>query len=130
MVCRQCNELETIFHVLLYCPDIKLYWKKITGMIYSLFHIDIVVDEKIILTGYDVCDKNLLLPNLMLIFAQYTIYRMYVRSNYTAKATNVYILLAEFKKDLLINLKFLVKKKLIDLSQNQLSDLVKNIYTY
>ena len=130
MVCRQCNELETILHVLLYCPDIKLYWKKITGMIYSLFHIDIVVDEKIILTGYDVCDKNFLLPNLMLIFAQYTIYRMYVRSNYTAKATNVYILLAEFKKDLLINLKFLVKKKLIDLSQNQLSDLVKNIYTY
>ena len=42
-----------------------------------LFHIDIDVDERIILTGYDVSDRSLILPNLMLIFAQYTIYRLY-----------------------------------------------------
>ena len=127
MVCRQCNELETIFHVLLYCPDIKLYWKKITDILYNLFYIDIVVDGKIIISGYEVCDKSLLLPNLLQIFAQYTIYRMYVRSNYTAKVTDVYTLLAELKKIFLINLNNLVKKKQIDLSQKQFSELARNI---
>ena len=57
MTCKQCNEVETISHVLLYCPDIKLYWKKISDIIYMLFHIDIAVDERIILTGYDVSDE-------------------------------------------------------------------------
>ena len=123
MTCKQCNEVETISHVLLYCPDIKLYWKKITDIIYMLFHIDIAVDERIILTGYDVSDKNLILPNLMLIFAQYTIYRLYIISNYTTKVTNVYKLLAEFKRELIINLKFLVKMKLIDFTQKQFSEL-------
>ena len=53
-----------------------------------LFHIDIAVDERIILTGYDVSDKSLILPNLMLIFAKNTIYRLYIISNYTTKVTN------------------------------------------
>ena len=127
MVCRQCNEVEKISHVLLYCPDIKLYWKKITDILYNLFYIDIVVDGKIIISGYEVCDKSLLLPNLLQIFAQYTIYRMYVRSNYTAKVTDVYTLLAELKKIFLINLNNLVKKKQIDLSQKQFSELARNI---
>ena len=123
MTCKLCNEVETISHVLLYCPDIKLYWKKITDIIYMLFPIDIAVDERIILTGYDVSDKSLILPNLMLIFAQYTIYRLYIISNYTTKVTNVYKLLAEFKRELIINLKFLVKMKLIDFTQKQFSEL-------
>ena len=110
MTCKHCNEVETISHVLLYCPDIKIYWIKITD-IYRLFHIDIAVHERIILTEYDVSNKSLTLPNLMLIFAQYTIYRLYIISNYTTKVTNVYKLLAEFKREIILNLKFLVKIK-------------------
>ena len=59
----------------------------------------------------------------MLIFAQYTIYRLYIISNYTTKVTNVYKLLAEFKRELIMNLKFLVKMKLIDFTQKQFSEL-------
>ena len=90
MTCKKCNEVETIAHVLVYCPDIKSYWKKITDIIYNLFHIDIVVDERIILMGYNIGEITLMIPNLMLIFAQYTIYRMYVVSSFTMKVINVY----------------------------------------
>ena len=89
-----------------------------------LFHIDIAVDERIILTGYDVSDKSLILPNLMLIFCSiHNLSPIYIISNYTTKVTNVYKLLAEFKRELIINLKFLVKMKLIDFTQKQFSEL-------
>ena len=123
MICKQCNQVETISHVLLYCPDTKLYWKKIAYILYRLFHIDIVIDERIILTGYNVSDKNFILPNLMLVFAQHTIYRLYIISNFTQKVINVYTLFAEFKRDLIFNLKFLVKKKFINFTQKQFFEL-------
>ena len=44
-------------------------------------------------------------------------------SNYTTKVTNVYKLLAEFKRELILNLKFLVKMKPIDFTQKQFSEL-------
>ena len=82
MTCNNATRLKLnyIFHMFfcLYCTDTKLYWNKITYIVYRLFHIDFEVDDKIILTGYDESDKSLILPNLMLIFAQYTIDRMYI----------------------------------------------------
>ena len=123
MICKQCNQVETISHVLLYCPDTKLYWKKIAYILYRLFHIDIVIDERIILTGYNVSDKNFILPNLMLMFAQHTIYRLYIINNFTQKVINVYTLFAEFKRDSIFNLKCLVEKKFINFTQKQFFEL-------
>ena len=82
-----------------------------------------MIDERITLTGYDVSDKNFILPNLMLVFAQHTIYRLYIISNFTQKVINVYTLFAEFKRDLIFNLKFLVKKKFINFTQKQFFEL-------
>ena len=62
----------------------------------------------------------------MLIFAQYTIYRLYIISNYTQKVMNVYKLFADFKRELIFNLKFLVKKKLIDFTQKQFVELERS----
>ena len=110
MICKKCNEVESIWHVLLHCPDTKLYWEKISNFICAYFHIDITVNERMILTGIDVRDKSLMLLNLILVLAQYTIFRLYILSNYTAKATNVYALLINFRTELNMNLKFLIKK--------------------
>ena len=55
--------------------------------------------------------------------SQCTIYRLYIISNYTTKVTNVHKLLAELKRELIMNLKILVKIYLIDFTQIQFSEL-------
>ena len=121
IICRDCNDVETINHVLLFCPEVKSYWKKVMDIIYFLFNIDISMDEKILLIGYDVNNQNLILLNFMLVVAQYTIYQLYIMRNYSKISMSAYILLARFKKEVIMNLKYLVKKKIINFTPQQFS---------
>ena len=61
------------------CKNIKLFWKIISRIIYYVFDIEIHINEKNLLTGYDIDKRKLYLLNLMINFAEYVIYRNHVK---------------------------------------------------
>ena len=123
MSCTHCEGVETVDHALLHCPEVNLFWKKVMYFIFNQFNINATTDKKLLITGYEIKDKKMTIPNIMLNFAQYTIYRVNMLYKFTSKQFNSYVLSAEFRKDLTINLKYLKKKNIIILPENVLADL-------
>ena len=86
------------------------------------FDVNIIVDEQILLIGYDTQNKEMIIPNIILAFAQYTIYRVNMLCKFKPKQFNSFSLFSEFKQDLIMNLKFIEKRNIIKITDNQLLD--------
>ena len=120
--CSHCKGFETSLQPLLQCPEVNLFWKKVTHLISLLFDVNIIVDEKILLIGYDIQNKEMIIPNIILAFAQYTIYRVNMLCKFKPKQFNSFSLFSEFKQDLIMNLKFIEKRNIINITDNELFD--------
>ena len=111
--CSHCKGFETSLHALLQCPEVNLFWKKVTHVISLLFDVNIIVDEQILLIGYDIQNKEMIIPNIILAFAQYTIYRVNLLCKFKLKQFNSFSLFSEFKQDLIMNLKFIELREIL-----------------
>ena len=123
MTCNHCKDVETVAHILLYCPEVYSFWQKVRYLICTQFNININIDEKMLLIGCDVENGDMILLNIILIFAQFTIYRVYMLCKFTSKQFNSFSLTSEFKRELVINLKFLEKNNMIKLTEEQYSEI-------
>ena len=77
--CGTCNEIETIDHFLFYCKQVKVYWKIISRMIYFIFEEEIIISMKMLLIGYRLENPKFDLINVMINFAQFTVYNHYIK---------------------------------------------------
>ena len=78
-LCNSCGQVDSTFHFMLYCKDVTLFWKIICNLIFNLFQIEITIDPKIIVIGKDIGNKKYSLLNVILNYAQYSIYKCYVK---------------------------------------------------
>ena len=58
----------------------------------------------------------MIIPNIILAFAQYTIYRVNMLCKFKPKQFNFFLSVLEFKQDLIMNLTFLEKRNIIIIS--------------
>ena len=77
MTCNHCKGIETVFHALLHCPEVYSFWQRVRDVIFTQINVNIPIDEKMLFSGCDVENEDMIILNLILIFAQYTIYRVY-----------------------------------------------------
>ena len=115
MTCSHCNGIETVDHALLHCPEVDLFWKKVRYFIFNKFNINTTINKKLLITGYKIEDKNLTIPNIILNFAQYTIYRVNMLHKFSSIQFNSFSLSAELRKDLKINIVILSENLLADM---------------
>ena len=94
--CETCNEIETIHHFLYYCKKVQVYWKIISKMIYFMFEEDIVINMKMLIIGYRMKNPKFDLINLMINFAQFTVYNHYIKYNLKKLQHNNKRLIVEF----------------------------------
>ena len=99
MTCNHCKQIETLDHVLLHCPQVDLFWQKLSYFIKSQFNVNIQINEKTLLIGHDVENENMAFLNVILVFAQYTIYRVYMLVHFTFKKFSYFSLLSDFKRE-------------------------------
>ena len=125
MICNYCKENETTMHVLLHCPHVHLFWQKLNYFIGAKFKKDIKTDEKMLLLGYDIDNNDSILVNVILVYAQFTIYNLYVSCQFTSKQFSFFSLLADFKRELIINLKFLEKNNKIHVTEEVYNEIKK-----
>ena len=124
-LCDSCGIPETTFHFLLSCKKIKAYWKIVSRMLMYTFNVNIDINEKNIFLGYNFENSKMKLVNLVLIFAQFIIYRNYIRDNNQDRKhrTHALYLLRELKSEIrsYFNFKFnqnnLEKKEITKLCQ-------------
>ena len=101
-LCHICNCKETITHFLLTCKKIKMYWKVVSCLIRNIFDLEIDINEKVIILGHDIGNRKMKLINLILNYAQFIIYRNYVkdRNKRNNHLLNVNYLLKDLKAEI------------------------------
>ena len=98
-MCFLCKEKESTKHILLYCKEAKKFWKIVKIVIFHMFKVKIEIDEKILIIGYFIKNKQFLTINVLLVLAEYTIYKNYFKktSQNNRRINNVATLFNEFK---------------------------------
>ena len=79
--CNLCLYKGTIMHMLIKCENVKPLWKMVEDIIFSVFKIQICVNENIVIIGWDIQEPTYWLINIILNFAQYTIYTNYIETS-------------------------------------------------
>ena len=62
------------------CKKVKILWKIIERMIFYIFQTQVEVNDMIMIIGYNISEKKNLMINLVINFAQFVIYKNYVKS--------------------------------------------------
>ena len=61
-LCASCGENETLMHMLASCPNISVFWSKVSRWwnvnTHSKYRVDNVLDEVSIMYGYELHDHN------------------------------------------------------------------------
>ena len=78
IVCKYCNKPESLLHILLKCCQVIVFWKRIHSLVLNLFKHDISIDEQLIVIGINTDDSEFMLINVLIIYAQYAIYKIYI----------------------------------------------------
>ena len=71
---------ESYFHVLLDCPRISLFWKRVIDYTHSNFNSEtLLLNERLLIVGIEFNHPNAIDINIydINIYAQYAIYKMY-----------------------------------------------------
>ena len=81
-----------------------MYWKVVSCLIRNIFDLEIDINEKVIILGHDIGNSNrkMKLINLILNYAQFIIYRNYVkeRNKRNNHLLNVNYLLKDLKAEI------------------------------
>ena len=120
--CMFCDAEETFNHIMLHCVHVSKFWKKLCDLLYMMFKLKILVDEKTLLIGHQIHDKKFMLMNLVIVYAQYAIYKAYILYKMQGKPFHVLSIWLEFKNELLsyVNWRFKYNAKIIVLFQRNL----------
>ena len=109
-LCDACGMPETTFHFLISCKKVTTFWKIVLRIIRYIYNVDVIADERIIVLGYLIENPKQRFINLVLNFAQFIIYRNYIRGlNQDRKyRMHAMYLLRELKTEVrnYLNLKF------------------------
>ena len=91
-----------------------MYWKVVSCLIRNIFDLEIDINEKVIILGHDIGNRKMKLINLILNYAQFIIYRNYVkdRNKRNNHLLNVNYLLKDLKAEIrfYFNLKYNQKR--------------------
>ena len=91
-VYNSCRQVDSAFHFMLYCNDVTLFWKIICNLIFNLFQKEIHIDQNILVVG-----KDIFSPEHYLYYAQYAIYKCYVKKIVKGSVYYPHTLFFEFK---------------------------------
>ena len=94
---------ESYRHALLDCPSVALFWKRVTEYIYSCFNEILLLNEKVLIIGNKFNQLNATDVNIVLTYAQYAIYKMYMLNYFQEKTYNSYTIWNCFKNELLLD---------------------------
>ena len=84
-VCTFCSKTESFVHVLFECPKVVLFWKRIIEFTQMNFNETLLLNEKLLVTGTDTNHPNTLNVNIIVVYAQYAIYKMYMLNYFQGK---------------------------------------------
>ena len=99
IVCKYCNEPESSFHILLKCRQVTYFWKRIHRLVLNLFKKDISIDDQLIVIGIKTDNSEYMLINVLIIYAQYAIYKVYILNSFKSKTLNSHSIWMTFKND-------------------------------
>ena len=116
-MCKICKEKETTTHILLHCKESQTFWKIVTNLIYNLYKIEIKLNEEIMIIGYDIVNTKYQTINIMLNFALYVIFRMYLQKIYENKKIYTRKLFIEFKSVLKTYFRCKINQKFLNMSE-------------
>ena len=108
-ICDLCSVPDTSRHMILECKAVKLFWKIISCMIRQLYDLDIEIDERVLVVGYKIDNSEFYFINLIIIFAEFSIYRSHVKKLKEGVQTCVKSMICGMKSDLKFYLKSHVK---------------------
>ena len=108
-LCMFCEEEETVKHIMLQCSCVLNFWTKVCHLIYKMFKIRIHIDERTIYIGYKIDEKKFSLLNLLIIFAQYAIYKAYMLYKMQRKPFNEFFIWSVFKDEILFYVNWQLK---------------------
>ena len=101
-VCPFCAKPESFIHVLLECPKVVPFWKRVIGLIQDNFNETVIFDEKLLITGIDI-NHDMLNVNTIVVYAQYAIYKMYMINYFQRKTYNCHSIWYTFKNELILD---------------------------
>ena len=101
--CIFCKRAEYFVHVLLECSKVTLFWKRIVEFISSNFKEKVILNEKLLIVGFDFKHSNAADINIIIAYAQYAIYLMYMLNYFQGKTYNSYFIWHLFKYELLLD---------------------------
>ena len=117
-ICSTCKQFESSLHILLKCQRTTLFWQRISSVIRNWFKTEFLIEEKNIVTGYKISDPKFTLINLLLVYAQYAIYKAYILNQFKNKPFHSLFVWLIFKNDFRNYVKYKYKK-----DQDTLKDL-------
>ena len=85
--------------MMLECKCVELFWKIVSRIIYPFCGLDMEINEKILLIGFEIDNSEFYLINLMVIFAGYVIYRNHVQRLQRGTRVNAKGLFYEMKSE-------------------------------
>ena len=101
-ICTFCLKPESGIHVLLECPKVVLFWKRVIELIRNNFNETVSLDEELLITGINT-DHNTLNINTIVVYAQYAIYKMYMINHFQGRTYNCHSIWSTFKTELLLD---------------------------
>ena len=101
-ICTFCLKPESGIHVLLECPKVVLFWKRVIELIQNNFNETVSLDEELLITGINT-DHNTLNINTIVVYAQYAIYKMYMINHFQGRTYNCHSIWSTFKTELLLD---------------------------
>ena len=109
--CKSCNENESLMHNLLYCSKVRSIWARISELIFECSGQNLIIDDSIIIVGYDVSNSEYSFINLIINFMEYAIYKVYIMEEYRNKHFTATFIVKEFKHELLLYCKHIASKR-------------------
>ena len=101
--CVFCSEKESFVHVLLECPRVTCFWKRIYRFISTQFHHTLLINEKLLIVGVASNCQNASFINTVLAYAQYSIYKTYMLNYFKGQLYNSFVIWHTLKNELLLD---------------------------
>ena len=97
--CKFCHNNESLMHNLLHCPKVKNIWGKVKYLMDECSGTEVVIDERLLLIGCGIEQDKFLFINLIIIFLEYAIYKVYLIENYHKQNLTPSFIIREFKNE-------------------------------
>ena len=97
--CKFCHNNESLMHNLLHCPKVKNIWEKVKYLMHECSGTDVVIDQRLLLIGCGIEQDKFLFINLIIIFLEYAIYKVYLIEYYNKQNLTQSFIIREFKNE-------------------------------